>query len=217
MSAKLPTPHALPSSPTPKADQGQGTGPRPLHGVRVLGENGLETGRAELGGTGQDLCLRSPLTHTAASKHVEFSTPGPPLFSFLQNLRPSLSLSSCLPPSPSSLGDGPLPRGRHGGLARSLSEFLGEVTNSGHPDCRLRDGRSEPSPHPACFAPHPPGARLGTGLSCFTAYLSFHSPASLVGGTGEAAPEGSAREPDTGRGQRGTHSGSAMSWVTAWG
>lgn len=203
MSAELPRPHALPSSPTPKADRAQGTGTRPLRGVRVLGENGLETGRAELAGTGQDLCLRSPLTRTAASQHVEFSTPGGPPIQFPPK-PPPFPLFVLLPsPSPSSSGDGPLPRGRPGGLARRLSEFLREGTNSGHPDCRLRDGRSEPSPHPACFAPHPPGARLSPGLSCFTAYLSFRSPASLVGGTGEAAAEGSTQEPDTVRGAEG--------------
>lgn len=140
--------------------------------------------------------------HSCLSAHGVFHTRGPP--HSVSSKTPALP-SLCPPafPLPILLRGWAAAQGQEWEFGMESSEFLRKVTNSGHPGCRLRDGRSEPSPHPACFASHPPGARLSMGLSCFTAYLSFHSPDSLVGGTGEAAPEGSTQEPDTVRGAEG--------------
>lgn len=90
--------------------------------------------------------------------------------------------------------------GRKQAFGMALAGILKEVRNPGHPSCSLPSGRWGPSPHPACFAPHPPCARLSLGLSCFTAYLSFHSQASPAGGSiGEEAPAGSTEQPEVGR------------------
>lgn len=145
--------------------------------------------------------------HSCLLARGVFHTRGGPPLGFLPNLHPSLPLSSCAPLLPVLSWGGARSRrpGAGLGLLRGLLRFLRKVANPGHPSHRLQDGRSGPSPHPACFAPHPPGARLSVGLSCFTTYLSFHSQASLAwgGGVGAEAPEGRAEEPDMGRGVMG--------------
>lgn len=83
--------------------------------------------------------------------------------------------------------------GRKEVFGMELAGVLGEVRNPGYPSCRLCDGRWRPSPHPARFAPHPLRARLSVGLSCFTAYLSFHSQAYPAGGLGRRPLRGARR------------------------
>lgn len=85
-------------------------------------------------------------------------------------------------------------RGGNGHLAWSWQRSW---KRSGTHDIPVAEGRSGPSLYPVHLAPHPlPCARLSLGLSCFTSYLSFLTPA---GGTGEEAPVGSMEEPGSGR------------------
>lgn len=92
----------------------------------------------------------SPLTHSAASRRVDFSTPGRPPLSFLQNLRPSLPLSSCvlpfLLPVPLLKGGG-LVGGRKWAFGMELAGVMEEVRNPGHPSCR-RKVRTQSLPSP---------------------------------------------------------------------
>lgn len=90
-------------------------------------ETGGGKGRAK--GTGWDLCLLSPLTHSAASQHVEFSTPGGPPTQFPP--KPPPFPSFCPPASsPSSYpsllrGGGASGGGKGTGICHGVGRGLG--------------------------------------------------------------------------------------------
>lgn len=171
------------------------------------------------GGKGRAEGTPSPLTHSAASQRVEFSTPGGPPLSFLQNLHPSLPLSSCalpfLPPIPLLRGEGQLVGGRKWAFGVESAEVLGEVRNPGHPSCRRKVGTQSPHsllcPTPGrCQAQHGPAL-----LHCIASLHTSRSSAQLGGDWGGGA-RGSTEEPDTGRRGWGTTPQRSDAHVTAW-
>ena len=159
-------------------------------------------GRAE--GAGKNLRLPSLLTHSAASQRVEFSTPGGPPLSFLQNLHPSLPLFSCvlpfLLPIPLLRGGGPLVGERKWAFGMESAEVLGEVRNPGHPSCRRNIGTQ--SPHSLlCPTPAPCQAQRGPALL----HCILLVPQPSLGGIGAEAPGGAQRSLTRGGGDGGLH------------
>lgn len=139
-----------------------------------------------------------------------FHTRAPPL-SFLQNLRPSLPLSSCAPPPPSSLGRGLCPGAGMGIWHRVLRVLQKSYRLRTSPEM---EGRDPVPTQPALPHTHPVP---GSAWACLASLHTSRSTAQTAwpGGIGEEAPEGSTREPGPGRGSVGDTLGSVMSCVSA--